>query len=147
MDKKLTDLNRPTHCPRCNVAYNYKSLGVYECPKCGLTEKDDYARIRDFLEKNGPSSAVMISNATGIPVSRINELLRDGRLEIPNESPLFIKCENCRTDIRFGRFCPACAAKLSNRIQGMYSGAVGETPVRGTEKMRYFGQNNDNKRR
>lgn len=147
--KKLEEFIKPTYCAKCGAAYTYKSLGVYECPECGFIEKDEYAKVREYIEENGATSAVVLSNATGIPIGKINQLLREGRIEIPNESPVFIKCETCNTDIRFGRYCPACAAKMSSQLQGVYSGAVGEVPTRSPEKMRFLDKKltDDKKRR
>ncbi len=148
LETKLEAARKPINCLKCGEAYVYKSLGVYECPKCGYVEKDEYALVREYIEANGAASSVTISAATGVPIARINQLLRNGKLEIPNESPVFIKCENCGTDIRFGRFCPACAAKLSAQLQGAFVGSVGETPTRSQEKMRFLNKSvRDDKRR
>ncbi len=140
MDFGLNKLGKPTHCKKCGTDYVYKSLGVYECPKCGFIEKDDYAKVREYIEENGASSAVAIASATGVTVSEINAMLREGRLEIPNGSGVFIRCETCGAEIRFGRLCPACAAKLSSDFKGYAGPSVGETPSNKDNKMRFIGR-------
>ena len=118
LETKLEAARKPINCLKCGEAYVYKSLGVYECPKCGYVEKDEYALVREYIEANGAASSVTISAATGVPIARINQLLRNGKLEIQMNLLFFIKCENCSTDIRFGRFCPACAA-MSAQLQAL----------------------------
>lgn len=136
---------RPTTCPACGSELEYKSLGEYVCKACHNIVRDDFGKVRNYIEVNGPAPAVIISQGTGVSIDKINEFLRQGRVEIPEGSDVYIKCEKCGTDIRFGRFCPACASKLSKQLQGAFE--AGEIPKnKGTQgKMRFLG--NDPKRR
>lgn len=86
--------NNYKFCKKCGSKNEYKSMGEYECPSCGLIEIDDYGKVRRFLEKNGPSPAVEISAGTGVPVDVITSLLRDGRVEIVRSSKSYIKYGN-----------------------------------------------------
>ena len=81
-----------------------------------------------------------IAEATGVPEKTIRQYLRDSMLEIPEGSPIYIKCESCGRDIRSGRWCPSCAAKLSNGLKGTFVG-VGEVPKdTSSGKMRFLGR-------
>lgn len=144
MHRKESDLasqlkwdTKPTTCPSCGGALEYKSLGEYICKSCRYVARDDFGKVRYFIEKNGPSPAVIISEATGVAIDRINDFLRQGKIEIPEGSDIYIKCEKCGTDIRYGRFCPACAAKLSKQLQGVFE--AGEVPkTKGQSGKMYF---------
>lgn len=137
----IANLLQPTFCKKCHTKYEYKSLGVYECPNCGFVEMDEYGVIRTYLDEHGPTPAVNISQETGVSVKIINEYLRQGRLEIPDGSQVYIRCEKCGTDIRYGRFCPACAASLSKELSAAFSADVGEVPKKKKEgKMRFLDQ-------
>lgn len=139
MGDELKDFLRPTNCKKCNERYVYKAFGEYLCPKCGYIEFDEYGKIRKYLEDNGPQPAISISMATKIPVSVINQYLREGRLEIPEGSEIFIQCEICKADIRYGRYCPACAAKLSKEFKSaLMPSEIGEEPKRVKGKMRFI---------
>ena len=130
---------KPTRCKKCGGELEYVALGEYKCRSCGYVEMDDFGKIRTFLAENGPSPAIVINQATGVSLDKINSYLRQGKIEIPEGSNIYIRCENCGTEIRYGRFCPACAAKLSKSLQGI---EIGETPKvkrANTGKMRFIG--------
>ena len=132
---------RPSVCDKCGGKYKYKAQGIYECEDCRNVMLDDYGKVRVFLETNGNAPAIVISAETGVPVSVIQEYLKDGKLEIPDGSDIYIKCEKCGKDIRYGKYCPSCATQLSKDLQGaLHMGNIGEVPKvnKSTGKMRYF---------
>lgn len=117
---------RPSVCSACGGILRYRSHGEYVCETCGNVDRDDFGKIRNYIDNNGPAPALIISEATGVPIEKINGYLRQGRVEIPEGSSIYITCESCGRDIRFGRFCPDCAIKLSKQIQGALE--VGDVP-------------------
>ena len=131
----------PQSCDKYGGKCNYKAQGVYECVKCGNTMLDDYGKVRLYLDENGRMPAVVIAAETGVSVSTIQKYLRDGQLEIPDGSSVYVKCEKCGTDIRFGIYCASCAAQLSKDIQGtIHMGNIGERPKnKGNGQMRFLG--------
>lgn len=113
-------------CPKCGTTMVYAFGETYECPKCGNKEYTDFGKIREYLETHGPQNAVTIADATGVSVKTIQKFLYQGRIEIPDGSDSYIKCQMCGADIRYGRFCPDCMAKLNKENQtAVY---VGEKP-------------------
>lgn len=140
--KKIKTLQwelKPTGCSKCGGEVEFRGHGEYRCKVCGNVEMDDFGKIKKYLNENGPTPALIIAENTGVGIDRINQFLKQGRVEIPENSEVFIRCENCGTEIRFGRFCPACASKMSRDIKGVYE--VGEVPKRkagGDGKMRFL---------
>lgn len=127
-------------CEKCGGEYEYMSLGEYRCRRCGHTDKDDYGKVRAFIEENGPSPALAIAKGTGVSALKIKQFLRQGRIEIPDGSNSYIKCENCgSTDIRYGRFCSACARELAKEFEGAFKPEyVGEEPKHNNAKMHFL---------
>ena len=129
---------KPSKCSKCGGALSYKGLGEYVCCSCENIERDDFGKVRHFIEVNGPSTAMVINEGTGVPISKINAYLRQGRVEIPDGSGIYINCERCGTAIRYGRFCQQCAAEMSKQVKGY---DMGERPKNNTSEMRFFGKN------
>ena len=139
MTERYINTGIPVICPKCGGRYKNKALGTYECDTCGDIALDDYGKVRAYLDEQGMAPAIVISTATGVPVHTIEGYLRDGKLEIPEGSDVYIKCESCGTEIRYGRYCPSCAAKLAKELKGtIHLGNVGEVPKDKKGKMRFL---------
>lgn len=119
---------KPTGCSKCGGEVEFRGHGEYRCKVCGNVETDDFGKVKKYLNENGPTPALIIAENTGVGIDRINQFLKQGRVEIPENSEVYIRCEKCGTEIRFGRFCPACASKLSKDLKGVFE--VGEVPKR-----------------
>ena len=63
----------PLQCEHCGGTLQRVGMGLFECERCGREYYDDFRKIRNFLEQNGPSSAVEIARATGVSTSTIRE--------------------------------------------------------------------------
>ena len=128
-------------CDRCGRIFLYYGFGHYYCPACKILDEEDFTKVKDYIYDHGVASALEVSENTGISLDRINQYLREGRLEIPEESPIFIKCEMCSTDIRSGRLCQECASKLSHamRIEMNFDDTqIGRVPKKLTGKRRFI---------
>lgn len=139
--KELKLDNKPRFCTLCGGKLVYRSLGEYKCEQCNEIVFDDYGKVRAYIDNHGPSPAIAISEGTGVSLDKINEYLKQGRIEIPEGSDIYIPCERCGTDIRYGRFCPACAAQLSKNLQGAFeAGEVPKNRPKREGKMRFIGR-------
>lgn len=118
-------------CSKCHTPMEYMAMGEYKCPNCQNMEYDDYGLIRNYLDEHGPTPAAIIEKDTGVRRAVINDYLRRGRLEINDGSPVFIKCEICGKDIKFGRICAACAKNVVTRNDSSHIKIeeIGEEPV------------------
>jgi len=131
-------VNRFKKCKSCGGRLIYLYSGIYECEDCNRKDMDEFGKVKSYLDKNGPTPAITISEKTGVTIDVINDFLRKGRVEIPEDSPYYIKCEKCGTDIRYGRFCPECVAHLAGAIQAVFVAEdVGERP-KTKGKMRFL---------
>ncbi|MCR5686279.1 MAG: hypothetical protein K6G81_12855 [Lachnospiraceae bacterium] len=129
-------------CERCGRMFNYAGFGNPFCPSCKSVDAEEFDKVRDYLVHNGAANMYEISEATGVSEKTIRRYLTESRLEIPEGSPIYIKCESCGCDIRSGRYCPDCAGRLSKELNMSYQSFVGEKPkvvaVNNTGKMHFF---------
>lgn len=142
-NRKLVFESKLSACTKCHGELQYMGHGQYRCTTCGNVELDDFGKVYKYIDENGPAPAIIIAQGTGVHIEKINNFLREGRVEIPEGSDVYIKCERCGRDIRFGRFCPECAASLSKQLQGVFE--AGEVPKSksGGGKMRFINKFND----
>lgn len=140
-----TPYERRIDCPSCGARMTYIYGETYECPECGCRKLTDFGRVRKYLEDNGPRTAIVISEATGVSIEVINKFLREGRIEIPDGSEQYIKCLKCGAEIRYGRYCPECMKKISGSIsKAMWTPDVGERPKKkyADGKMHFLSESN-----
>ena len=122
-------------CSKCGTMMKYLALGEFRCPACGNEEMDDYGKIRKYLDAHGTASAAEIETATGVRRSVINDYLKKGRLEITDGSSVFLKCEICGRDIRFGRVCQNCGKNLvTKQNDKVLPEEIGDEPTHTTPK-------------
>lgn len=123
---KMLVERRPVKCIECEGKLKYNGCGEYECMKCKNVQYDDFGKVKKFLDENGPSGAPTVVASTGVPGYIVTELLKTGRIEIVNNSKIFIKCEKCGCSIKYGRICPECANNIVNNISEELDMVVGE---------------------
>lgn len=126
--EKLVIDNHLVRCRVCGGNMAYSDSGRYICAHCQHVELDGYGKVKKFLEENGPAPLIVISRATGIDQDAIEGFLKKGRIELPENSDYYLKCEKCGCSIRYGRMCPECAKALTNSITAVFNEDVGERP-------------------
>lgn len=129
-------------CVVCKRIFTYMGYGHFYCPACKKLDEEEFTKVREYIYNHGTASALEVSEFTGVSLHRITQYLKEGRLEIPELSPIFIKCEMCNSDIRSGRLCPSCAGKLSKSMRESMNfddEQIGQVPIKIEGKMRYFG--------
>lgn len=110
-------MNRiPTACEHCGCKELIEeAVGIFRCERCGKENYDDFQTIRNYLEKAGATSSVIIERATGVPRRIIEYFFREEYLEIPKNSPIRLSCERCGAPIRTGTLCDKCKAGPEQR--------------------------------
>lgn len=116
---EVNTYNRPTYCSECGGVMVFKGLGEYQCEKCGFLDYDDYGKVRNYVEKHMGVTSAEASKATGVTQKSIRDMLKEGRLEIAQNSAIFLKCEICGAMIRSGRYCPQCEMNYHHDLEEM----------------------------
>ncbi len=119
---KLAPADEPVICEVCGGKLKVVGNGLYECESCHHQQLDDFGKIKKFLREKGPASLYDIYEGTGIEMEEIEHFLRDERLEIPEGSKFFLKCQKCGRPIRLGKYCPECSRTAGKGIRSAYRG-------------------------
>lgn len=142
LEKMILD-SKPVVCEKCGGKLYYDAMGRYRCENCKHEILDDFGKVKVFLDENGPTPIPIIVEKTGVSADLLNAFLKKGRLEIPEGSKIYIKCEKCGCSIRYGRYCPECIHELAGGIKAVFNEDLGERPKKeikddGGEKMRFM---------
>ncbi|MCK9445093.1 MAG: MerR family transcriptional regulator [Tissierellaceae bacterium] len=121
------------NCSRCGRLYHYDGFRI--CPTCRREDEADFTKVKEYLYKNPGADISEVEKETEVEASKIIEFLRQGRLEVAEDSNLVLECEICGTSIRTGRFCDKCASDLQKELSLSIKG-TGKKPVQ-REKERF----------
>lgn len=142
-DDKVSELmstSRSKYCQRCKKLFHYSGFGHIYCERCRKADSRDFEMVKDYLYEHPLATMLEIEEQTGVIMKYITIYLREGRLEIPESSPIFIRCEMCKADIRYGRVCPNCADHLTSAMKEKMNFddyQIGDVPKR-VGKMRFL---------
>lgn len=117
---------KPTQCQVCQDKLFHIGSGQYKCRSCESVEYDDFGKIKALLDEKGSLPIYTISELTGVSMETIEFLLKDGQVELTENSKYFLDCGKCGCSIRSGRFCIDCATELAKGVQRIFYNEVGE---------------------
>jgi len=112
-----------TNCPRCGRVFTKIRNNV--CPACEKIEEETFNVLKAYIEENPLCNMGQLSEATKVPIKRITQYIRDGRLEISQGMQGEIACSTCGKPIKTGRYCEACAIEIGKNVNEMF-GKYGE---------------------
>lgn len=112
-------------CPLCGSDLEYDGLGSYVCTQCGVQEMDDYGKVRAYLDKYGMTRLSEISEATDVPLEKIQEFIDEGKFEV------VVHCAGCGIEIKEGMYCVSCRRKTLSELNQAMSGAWEKQKGRG----------------
>lgn len=103
------------NCTRCGSIYSYDGFNI--CIQCRKEDEEDFQKVKEYLNENPGANTNEVSKETGVEASKIIKFLRQGRLEISDESNIMLDCERCGTSIKTGRFCQNCALEIERELK------------------------------
>ncbi|MCR5594662.1 MAG: hypothetical protein K6G12_02335 [Lachnospiraceae bacterium] len=79
-DMKLNEI--PKACEYCGGELEYSGLGEYTCKNCNKITRDDYGKVRHYIENHPGATGVEVSTMTGVSKATINRFLKEDRIQI-----------------------------------------------------------------
>lgn len=129
-------------CLRCGKMFLYAGVGKCICLKCNKEDEEQFNCVKDYIYEHPSATIREVAENTDVRVARIKAYLKEGRLIISDDSALFLNCEICGAQLKYGRVCRNCADTLSNelkRTMEIDEYSVGEKPnINHGARMRYF---------
>ena len=105
------------NCKKCGRIF--AEDGFDFCPICRNNEDEIFKKVKDYLYEYPGASIQQVSEETGVGTKKILKFLREGKLEIKDDSPnLILDCERCGKPIKTGRFCDKCVVEMQKEFKG-----------------------------
>lgn len=111
------------NCKKCNRIFADDSFDL--CPICRNNDAEEFKAVKDFLYDNPGADIQTVSEVTGVDTKKILKFLREGKLEITDNSPnLILDCERCGAPIKTGKFCNKCISEMEREFRGAVSSNI-----------------------
>ena len=127
------DIRNCIYCRRI-----FKQVGGEKCcPACREEDEKNYSNVKEYLLEHKGASIYEVSSVLNIPVRRIQEYLREGRLEIIEEDNCLLKCERCGKPIKTGKHCNLCVIELKSELKKVLNSSAQSVPGNALNQIRY----------
>ena len=87
------------NCRGCGRIFNYVA-GPMMCQVCREGLEAKFQEVKEYVRDVSPA--------------QIRQWLREERLEVTEDSPIFLNCEGCGASIRSGKYCPKCTNTMAS---------------------------------
>lgn len=130
------------NCRHCGRIFNYVT-GQVICPACREKMEEKFQEVKEYIREHRGAGIAEVSEACDVEASQIRQWLREERLEVTEDSALFLNCEGCGAPIRCGRFCEKCRGSMTREFNSaMNTGRPTPVPQKNNEddspKMRFL---------
>ena len=132
------------NCSRCGSIYAYDGFNI--CLKCRREDEEDFKKIKEYLDEYPGANISEVESETGVSSRKIIKFLKEGRLEIGDDTNIILSCERCGAPLKTGRFCEKCIVQMDREFK--QSIGEGKDPKSiGNNKMRQKMQITQRRRR
>lgn len=100
------------NCKLCGRIFNYMS-GPPTCPSCRESMEAKFQEVKEYIREHRGVGISEVAEACDVDPAQIRQWLRDDRLEVTEDSAVFLNCDSCGAPIRSGKFCEKCKASMS----------------------------------
>ena len=91
----------------CGRIFNYMA-GAILCQGCREKMEEKFQEVKEYIRQHPGVGIPEVSEACDVEPSQIRQWLREERLEVTENSAIFLNCEGCGAPIRCGRYCEKC---------------------------------------
>lgn len=100
------------NCRSCGRIFNYIS-GPSVCPVCRESQEAKFQEVKEYVREHRGAGIVEVSEACDVDPAQIRQWLREDRLEVTEDSAMFLNCEVCGAPIRSGKYCEKCKMDMT----------------------------------
>lgn len=108
------------NCRVCGRIYNYVT-GPNVCPSCRDKMEAKFQEVKEYIRNHKGCGIQEVSEECDVEPAQIRQWLREDRLEVTEDSAIFLNCESCGAPIRSGRFCDKCQINMTKGFKDVLS--------------------------
>ncbi|MBR6627481.1 MAG: flagellar protein [Lachnospiraceae bacterium] len=106
------------NCRNCGRIFNYVTGNII-CPACRSELEEKFQEVKKYVQEHRGVGISQVAEACDVEPQIIQQWLRDERLEVTEDSAIFLNCEKCGAPIRSGRYCDACRVEMTNAFRSV----------------------------
>ena len=95
------------NCRMCGRIFNYVA-GPFVCQVCREDLEKKFQEVKEFIRENPGVTIPEVASACDVDPGQIRQWLRDERLQLAENSPIYLNCDGCGAPIRCGKYCDKC---------------------------------------
>lgn len=115
------------NCRNCGRIFNYIA-GPHICPSCREKQEAKFQEVKEYIREHKGAGINEVAEACEVDIGQIHQWLREERLEVTEDSPIQLTCENCGAFIRSGRFCDKCTNSVAQGFQSVLNANAPKQP-------------------
>lgn len=100
----------------CGKMMKYTGTGAPICITCRKNLEEKFTVVKKYLRENPGATINELADVAEVPITQINQWVREERLTFSDDSPVGIDCERCGKMIKSGRYCPECKNTITNEL-------------------------------
>ena len=104
------------NCRICGRIFNYM-VGPLTCQVCREKMEEKFQEVKEYIREHPGVGIAEVSEACDVEPSQIRQWLREERLEVTENSPIFLTCEGCGGPIRCGKYCDKCKGNMTSEFK------------------------------
>lgn len=108
------------NCKRCGSIYTYDGFDI--CLRCRREDENDFKKIKEYLDEYPGANISEVEDETGVSSRKIINFLKEGRLEIGDDTNIILSCERCGAPLKTGRFCEKCIVQMDREFKQSIGG-------------------------
>ena len=78
-----------------------------------------FQQVKEYVRVHPGVGIPEVSEACDVEHSQIRQWLKDERLEVTEDSAIYLNCEACGKPIRCGRFCEGCKIDMTRGFKNV----------------------------
>lgn len=115
------------NCRECGRIFNYLT-GAVLCPVCRDKLEEKFQEVKEYIREHRGVGINEVAEACDVDPAHIRQWLKDDRLEVTEDSPMFLSCEMCGAPIRSGRYCEKCKMNMTRGFNEVLKTQKGPEP-------------------